>query len=196
MKCLSKTKGRKSGAVGVGLCGSPEARGARNRGRHIGLPRHFMRCERGTQLVELAIVLPILLTLFAVTAEMGRLYFSYTTLAKGTRVAVRYLTTVPLNTTANRDLYFANARNLVVYGKTAPQQSDSPIISGLTTNNVVISTAGGTSIIPQTVTVQITGINFVPLINLGQVTHSQSLSLNVPLTPSTTMRYMINQPIN
>src|SRR5258705_10508235 len=57
----------------------------------------FKRDERGLQLVELAIVLPVLVLLFAAAAEFGRYFYEYTTLAKGTRVAVRYLATAKTN---------------------------------------------------------------------------------------------------
>ena len=154
------------------------------------------RNERGTQMVELAICLPILLVLFAVAGEMGRLYFMNTTLAKSTRLAARYLTTVPLNTNENIMLYYANAKNLAVYGKVAPTGSDKPIVAGLTTNNVLITTTGGTSILPQFVTVQITGISFTPVLNLGGLLKVTGFSLTVPLSPSTTMRYLITQPLN
>ena len=55
--------------------------------------RCFKRDERGVQLVELALVLPVLVVLFAAGAEFGRYFYEYTTLAKGSRVAVRYLAT-------------------------------------------------------------------------------------------------------
>ncbi len=154
------------------------------------------RIERGTQMVEMAICLPLLLMLFAVAGEMGRLYFMNTTLAKSTRLAARYLTTVPLNTNENIMLHYANAKNLAVYGKIAPAGNDKPIVPGLTTNNVLITTVGGTSIIPQFVTVQVTGISFSPTLNLGKLIKNSSFSLTVPLSPSTTMRYLITQPLN
>ena len=154
------------------------------------------RSERGTQMIELAIVMPILLILFAVAGEVGRLYFMNTTLAKGTRLAARYLTTVPLNTNANILLYYTNAKKLVVYGKIAPGVNDKPMVPGLTTNNVLITTEGGISIIPEFVTVKITGVNFTPLLNLGGLINNPSFSLAMPLSPSTTMRYLITQPLN
>ncbi len=158
--------------------------------------RRQNRCDRGVQMVELAIVMPILLMLFAVAGEMGRLYFMNTTLAKGTRLAVRYLTTVPLNTNANILLYYNNAKNLAVYGKIAPGVNDKPMVPGLTTNNVLITTQGGISIIPEFVTVKVTGMNFTPVLNLGGLVNNPSFSLAVPLSPSTTMRYLITQPLN
>jgi Flp pilus assembly protein TadG len=58
----------------------------------------FCRSERGTQLVELALVLPVLLALFAATAEFGRYFYNYATLAKATRAGARYLATTPVKT--------------------------------------------------------------------------------------------------
>src|SRR6266545_7562088 len=43
--------------------------------------RHLGKREDGSSIVELAIVFPILLLLFVGTAELGRLFFTYTTLA-------------------------------------------------------------------------------------------------------------------
>jgi Flp pilus assembly protein TadG len=154
------------------------------------------RTERGTQMVELAICMPILLVLFAVAGEMGRLYFMNISLAKGTRLAARYLTTVPLNTNDNVMLYYTNAKNLAVYGKIATTTGDKPIVTGLTTNNVLITATGGTTIIPQFVTVQVTGMTFTPLLGLGKLIKNPNFSLAVPLSPSTTMRYLITQPLN
>jgi len=158
--------------------------------------RRRARAERGIQMVEMAICMPILLVLFAVAGEMGRLYFMNVTLAKGTRLAARYLTTVPLNTNDNVMLYYTNAKNLAVYGKVAPTTGDQPIVTGMNANNVLITATGGTSIIPQFVTVQVTGMTYTPLLNLGGLIKNPNFSLAVPLSPSTTMRYLITQPLN
>src|SRR5258706_16048138 len=89
--------------------------------RKIRLLRRFRRRlagighnERGVQLLELAIVLPIFMILFAATAEFGRYFYEYTTLSKAARVGARYLVTQKVDC-AKADL----ARNLVVYGNTA-----------------------------------------------------------------------------
>ncbi len=158
--------------------------------------RNRRRNPRGIQMVELAICLPILLTLFAITGEMGRLYFTTATLAKGTRLAARYLSTSPLNTNDNVTLHYGNAKNLAVYGKTAPTIGDPPIIAGLTVNNIVISTSGGTAARPEFITVRVTGVSFSPLINLNGLLRDPAFTLAVPLSPGTTMRYLITQPLN
>ena len=92
----------------------------------------FKRDERGLQLVELAIVLPVLVLLFAAAAEFGRYFYEYTTLAKGTRVAVRYLATAKTN--GDDDTC---AKNLVVYGNFAG--TGSPIVNGLDITKVDIT---------------------------------------------------------
>ena len=73
--------------------------------------RRFKACEAGTQLAELAVVLPVLLLLFATTAEFGRFFYTYNTLAKSTRAGARYLT-------ASNKATDGMAKSLVVYGTT------------------------------------------------------------------------------
>jgi Flp pilus assembly protein TadG len=143
--------------------------------------------ERGTQLVELAIVLPILILLFAATAEFGRYFDEDTTLAKAARAGTRYLATAAVN--ADED---GKAKNLVVYGNEAG--TGAPLIPGLTTGNVVITRQGGVPALPQTVTVEIYSFKHQPIFDLGKLTKVTSLSLNVDVKPSVTMRYLLTQP--
>src|SRR5215207_2617344 len=88
-------------------------------------PRAFARNESGTQLVELAIVLPVLLTLFAATAEFGRFFYTYQTLAKSTRSSARFLTTKAVEGPDADTI----ATNLAVYGNT--DGTGEPLVSGL-----------------------------------------------------------------
>ncbi|MCA1635407.1 MAG: pilus assembly protein [Acidobacteria bacterium] len=143
--------------------------------------RRFARCERGTQLVELAIVLPVLLALFGATAEFGRYFYTYTTLDKATRVGARYLTVAPPGATDEQ------AQNLVVYGNTSG--TGEPIVSGLTPDQIEITrNGGGASSLPQLVTVQIQGYTYEPLFDIGLIIGRSSVSLNIDVSPSTTMR--------
>ncbi len=79
----------------------------------------IVRRDDGGSIIELAIVFPILLILFVGTAELGRLFYTYTTLAKATKVGARYLSTSrnAVNGTATEITNAKNeARNLVVCG--------------------------------------------------------------------------------
>lgn len=149
--------------------------------------QRFRRDESGLQLVEVTIVIPIFLMVFAATAEFGRYFYEYTTLAKAARVGSRYLCTAP--TLAAED---TKAKNIVVYGNSAG--SGSPILTGLSPSHVVITRQGGTSVLPETITVQIVGYKHQPIFDLGKLTKSVGLSVNVDVKPSVTMRYLLTQP--
>jgi Flp pilus assembly protein TadG len=104
-----------------------------------------VRREDGSSTIELAIVFPILLILFVGTAELGRLFYTYTTLAKGTNVGARYLSTsrnVVNGTATEITAAKTETRNLVIYGckdrGVAPCSTAPPIVIGLTAANVDI----------------------------------------------------------
>jgi Flp pilus assembly protein TadG len=146
--------------------------------------------ERGVQLVELAIVVPIFVLLLAATAEFGRYFYEYTTLAKATRGAARYLITANVN-----NIEDTKAKNIVVYGN--PAGTGSPIISGLTTGNVTITRqvgATGVPCLPETVKVEIVNFKHQPIFDLAKLTRIPSLSTNVDLKPSVKMRFLLTQP--
>jgi Flp pilus assembly protein TadG len=151
------------------------------------LARLLARSERGTQLVELAIVLPLLVLMLGAAAEFGRFFYTYQTLAKATRAGARYLTTESAN-----GINDPKAENLVVYGDSSG--SGTPVVSGLTTEQVRISRTGGTSAFPERVTVKIVGYTYEPLFDLGKLVGKPSLSLTVDVSPSTTMRYFSSIP--
>lgn len=148
--------------------------------------QRFTRDESGLQLVEVTIVVPIFLMLFAATAEFGRYFYEYTTLAKASRVGARYLSTALPGGTTDSD-----AANIVVYGNT--KATGSPILTGLSPTQVTITREGNASV-PDTVKVQITGYQHQPIFNLGALTNIVGLNLNVAVKPSVTMRYLNTQP--
>jgi len=149
----------------------------------------FRRDELGVQLLEIAFVIPILLVLFAAVAEFGRYFYEYTTLAKGSRIGARYLASKSVMSSTN---YQAIAKNLIVYGNTAG--TGSPILSGLTTDNVSVTYAGGTTGLPETVTVSITGYEHDPLFDLGGLLNNDDFSLAIEVKPSVTMRFLLTTP--
>lgn len=143
--------------------------------------RRLLPCEAGTQLAELAIVLPVLLVLFGATAEFGRFFYTYATLAKATRSAARYLTVSNQSTDAG-------AQNLVVYGNA--DGAGSPALPGLAATHVDIVREGPAGF-PEKVTVGISGYKYQPIFDLGKLTGSD-FTLKIDVKPSTTMRYMNN----
>ncbi len=151
--------------------------------------KSFRRDERGAQLIELAIVLPLFLVIFGATAEFGRYFYEYTTLDKAVRAGSRYLTTKAVS--AYED---ARAKNIVVYGN--PDGTGTPVVKGLTPANVTITRAGGAPSVPQTVTVQITGYKYQPVFDLGALIKVSALSLNIDVKPGVTMRYLMTQPMS
>jgi Flp pilus assembly protein TadG len=153
----------------------------------------LVRNDSGVQLVELAIILPIFVILFAATAEFGRYFYEYTTLAKGARAGARYLVTAKVDCNQG-----TMAKNLVVYGNTAG--TGSPILPGLTVANVAISPndlacSGTPQGVPETVTVTITGFTHQSLFDLGGLVNNTNASLNIQVKPSITMRYLLSTPL-
>lgn len=159
------------------------------RSRRFQWLNRFRSDERGVQLIETAIVIPVLLLLFAGVAEFGRYFYEYTTLAKASRLGARYLAAKAVNGPNN---WQANAKNIVVYGNTAG--TGTPILSGLSTSNITITYEGGTAGVPDLVRVSITGYEHQPLFDLGALLKNDALSLNIDVKPSVTMKYLLTQP--
>jgi Flp pilus assembly protein TadG len=145
----------------------------------------LFRRDDGTQMIEFAIVFPVLLLLFAGTTELGRLFYTYTTLAKATRGGARYLslaTDVNLSTNAGKNIVMCgNAAGCGGAGQPAV------IVPNLQASNIVV-TPPVNGVGTKYVTVAITNYQYQPLVfNLNAMTGG---NFNLTLTPSTTMRYM------
>ncbi|MDQ3754307.1 MAG: pilus assembly protein [Acidobacteriota bacterium] len=149
--------------------------------------RSLLRDERGTQLVELAIVLPLVLVLFGAIAEFGRFFYAYTTLSKATRAGARYLVSQP-PTGAEYTAAKIAAQNIVIYGNTAG--TGTPVVEGLSAANVQIipNKTGGTT---QSQTITIQNFDYVPLFDIGGLIHQPGLSLEVNLGASSTLRQLV-----
>src|SRR5215470_16794999 len=149
----------------------------------------FRSDERGVQLLETAIVIPILLLLFGAVAEFGRYFYEYTTAAKAARVGARYLASKSVNSSTN---YEAQAKNLIVYVNIAG--TGTPVLPGLSVANVDVQYVGGTAGVPDLVKVSIINYQHQSIVNLGALLNNNSLSTNVDVKPSVTMRYLLTQP--
>ena len=114
--------------------------------------------QQGVAIVEFALVLPMLILLLLIVTELGRALMQYNTVAKSVRDAGRYLSIQLPNTK------LTEAKNLVVYGNTAG--TGSPLVTGLSTGLVPDPTwqPAGTDPIITTVTVQVSGYAFTPMV--------------------------------
>jgi len=162
------------------------------RWRRFNLLHRFRRDERGVQLVEIAIVVPIMLMMFASVGEFGRYFYEYTTLAKAERVGARFMAAKSIDSVST-DWVLAT-KKLVVYGNTAG--TGTPVLPGLTINNVDVKFAGGTynagNGVPTTVTISIINYKHKSMFDLAKLTKVKKLSLNVDVKPSITMHYLLN----
>ena len=150
--------------------------------------RNFFKRENGTQMIEFAIIFPVLLLLFAGTTELGRLFYTYNSLAKATRSGARYLSTVQNVSTST-----AAAKNIVMCGNAAGcggVNQPAVIVPNLTTSNIVITPPVAGVAAVKYVKVEITGYTYTPLVfNLSAMT---GRNFNISLNPATRMRYMPN----
>src|SRR5215470_3247709 len=142
------------------------------------------RRQRGIQLIELAIVAPVLMLLLAAMTEFRNYIYHYTTLAKTTRAAARYLSAKSF-TEAEKE----KARNVAVCGVPDSCDSVAPVLDGLSADNIEITSTGG-AVLPQTVTVRIVGYQYQPIFDLGGLTGAAPWTA-VDVSPSTTMRCLL-----
>src|SRR5687768_5055780 len=162
--------------------------------------RFLLRDESGGTLAEMALTVPLLIVLLAGVSEIGRYFQSYTTLAKSTRAAARYLSNHQYN-----DIEIARAKNLVVCGQLTTCTDEQRLVKGASAANVCIETtkvAGSEQI--EFVTVSIpkdptktcdagavaVKLPYQPIFDLKALLNYDAFALTYPLAPSTTMRYI------
>ena len=151
------------------------------------------RSQRGVAIVEFTIVLPILLVLILVVAELGRAFLQFNALTRAVRDSARYVAanaisgqsqTIDVSTSAP---IYSEAQNLVVYGQISPQATPQPLLPGLDPNDVTISNPAGTEDI--TVNVSYT---YQPMLGtlLPGLFYGSDLTTTYPLQAQVTMRVL------
>ena len=149
----------------------------------------FFRRQDGTQIVELAIALPVMLMLLGSVAEFGRFFYTYTTLTNAVRAGARHA----CKWERNASWTFPETSNMVVYGDFS-DTSHGPILPGLTTSNVVVQANGASVNNIDSVTVKIVNYQYQPLFDIGKLTGVPALSLNINMNASATMHQLYNGP--
>jgi len=151
--------------------------------------RRFLKREEGTQILELAIALPVMLMLLASVAEFGRFFYTYTTLTNAVRGGARHA----CKWERNASWTVPETSRMVVYGDFS-DTSHGPILPGLSTSNVQIDANGPSVNAIDSVTVRIVNYKYQPLFDLGKLTGISALSLNVDMNASATMHQLYNGP--
>ena len=151
--------------------------------------RRFADNEKGGTLAELAILIPFLILMVATVAELGQMFQTYTSLAKSTRSAARYL-----SNNAYEDKFINQAKQMALCGKTTCEGGDE-VVKNLTVDNIVVTPefqeGGGGN--PITVTISIIDYSYQPLFNLAALFNVEEYA-QFPVRPSTTMYYMWIDP--
>ena len=135
--------------------------------------------QKGTAIVEFALILPLLLMLTMITTEFGRAIYQYNTIVKSVRNATRYLSLQTPNTK------ITEAQNLVVFGNIAG--TGSALVPGLTVAQVstIPPTWQEIGSAPRinTVTITVTGYTFRSMFtSVFGVTFGDKIFANISAT--------------
>jgi hypothetical protein len=149
----------------------------------------FCKQERGTQLVELAIVMPLFVVLMASAAEFGRFFYTYSALNNAVRAGARHAS----RWERSASWTLPQTKNMVVYGDFGG--GSTPILPGLTTSMVEVDSYGPNAMSIDHVTVRINGYTYTPIFDLGKLTGTPALSLAVNMNASATMHQLFNGPV-
>jgi hypothetical protein len=151
--------------------------------------RRFLGDEQGTQILELAIALPVMLMLLGGIAEFGRFFYQYTTLTNAVRAGARHA----CKWERNASWTLPETRGIVVYGDYGAS-SGTPILPGLTTSHVSVVANGPSVNSIDSVTVKIVNYKYQPFFDIGKLTGITALSLNIDMNASATMHQLYNGP--
>jgi Flp pilus assembly protein TadG len=131
----------------------------------------MIRDERGSAILEMSIILPVIFALMAGGVDFSMAFSTHATIGKSARAAGRYLASLP-SASACSSWAETNAQNIAVYGKIAPVSGvDNPLIGGWTPGQVSIDCSAFPTI---TVTAQAT-YNTVMLRSVGAYINTGSI---------------------
>ncbi|MBP1685300.1 MAG: TadZ/CpaE-like protein [Deltaproteobacteria bacterium] len=103
---------------------------------------HLFRDQRGQELIEFVLVMPLLVLMLAGGVEFGRAFYTYNILTKSVRNAARYLSDTqisPVGPGVIAASYVTKAQNLAVFGTVSG--TGTRIVPGLLTNQINVATA-------------------------------------------------------
>lgn len=148
----------------------------------------FANRHQGVAMVEFAIILPFIILMVYSILEVSRLQLTSNTLAKSVRDGARYLAsnaeigdTGLVNITSAVE---ATTKNLVVYG--LPNNTGTPTIEGISTDNVQVIDLGDNIHVRVTATYNYTPILGGSIPTLGLL--DNPINLTIPISASVSMR--------
>jgi len=146
------------------------------------------QAQQGVAMVELALALPLLVLLLLGIAEFGRLLFQYNSLMQASRDAGRFVAGQAWNATLGQvalsSTLQSQTQNVAVYGVPANPNGYPPVVPGLTTSNVSVSTVAGTNNVQVSIT-----YTYQPVIgSVLPAFYGNSVPLGIALTSTVVMR--------
>ncbi|MBI5087253.1 MAG: pilus assembly protein [Acidobacteria bacterium] len=135
------------------------------------------RHSSGSVLVELALVLPLAISLILGAVHFGYLFFLYNGLEKSVRDGARYAAGRTYTTYA---LYTDVVKKVVVYGSLG---GTTPVVNALTQSMVVVTPIPNTAgVRPQRIRVTITGYTYTGVLSglLGTTVLTNKPSMEIP----------------
>lgn len=152
------------------------------------------RRQQGVAAVEMALLLPLMLLIFAGIVEFGRAFWYYDALAKATRDGARYMSLQPKETI--QSIGVGEAQTIVVNAANAagvsPALTTAEVsITCLDASFNTVACADGTA--PENIRVEISGYTIdigasIPFFAYGGTPTTFN---GIPLAPHTIMRYML-----
>lgn len=120
------------------------------------------RRARGSAVIELAVALPLLTTLFLGCFQFGYAFYVYGQLHQAVRAGARYasIRTYDSGSATPSEAFLREVQNVVVYGDPNAGDQAAPIVRGLQTSNVQLDVTTGAApvgAVPLRVAVSING---------------------------------------
>lgn len=135
------------------------------------------KTQRGSAIVEFALVGVTVMALFAGTFQFGYAFFMYNHLTSGVRAGARYAAALPYDP-ARPGEFTEAVQNMVVYGDPKAPEGTPSMVRGLNPGHVDVAVTLNGSV-PDTVTVRI--VNYQVDAVFGTFTYNRK--------PSSTFRY-------
>ena len=134
--------------------------------------------ERGSSLVEGALIYGAFVFMLIATVDVGYVLFMHQAITERARAALRYGATRPYNSTTIDQM-----KNLIVFNNPNPERERSRGIFNLAPSNVQVSrVAGGAPWVPDQLTVEVKSLEFrflTPLIAGRRL--AKTVSITVPI---------------